>query len=92
MTPEDREAALAARIHKELTTSNWSDGRIEVVGPWLAVLSFGRGPNHTLHLLLSAATLGVWLVVWAWLGYAKRQRRVLVYLASDDQVHVQQLK
>ncbi len=33
-----------------------------------------RRVNHLLHLLLSLATLGLWLVVWAALGFRNSER------------------
>jgi len=34
------------------------------------VLGLRERPNHLLHLLLSLATAGVWLIVWAIIGFS----------------------
>ena len=35
-------------------------------------------PNHVLHLLLSVFTIGIWLPVWALVGFSRERPRCAV--------------
>lgn len=75
---------LAVKIQEHVMRG----GRIESQGDDLAVVVYGKRPNHVLHLLLTVFTLGLWLPVWAIIDSTQRERRVI--LTVDESGHVRE--
>ena len=59
-TDEQRKEIMTRYVTKEVARG----GRVELHSDFDTVLSFGKRPNHILHLLLSLITGGIWLIVW----------------------------
>lgn len=57
-----------------------ADGaRVDHTTDGFAILSYGKPPNHVLHLLLTLVTFGLWLVVWIIAGVvASKPARMMV--------------
>lgn len=69
---EQRTAALHSAV-QSMAASGWVP---LFVGETQATLRRGKRPNHVLHLLLSLVTVGLWVLVWAWLAIVKHERTV----------------
>jgi hypothetical protein len=54
--------------------------RIESQSDDQAVLVKGKGVNHTLHLILSLITCGVWALVWLIMYFVAKPKRVILTL------------
>jgi hypothetical protein len=78
-TPDQRKAALAQAVSREVAAGSW---RVESQSDYQAVLAKGGNVNHTLHLILSLVTCGLWLLVWP-VVYLLNQRKTLV-LSVDE--------
>ena len=61
--------------------------RVESQTEFQAVLISGRRVNHILHLLLSLFTLGLWIIVWLLLALLGGERREVVRVDEQGQVH-----
>ena len=62
-------------LSRTLQTQIAQGGRIESQSDYSAVVVNGHRPNHTLHLILTLVTFGLWGLAWigmAWLGGEKR--------------------
>jgi hypothetical protein len=70
-TAEERKQSLEAFIVGRVS-QGW---RVEVQTEYLAVLAFGKKPNHILHFLLCFPTFGFWLIVWIILGMSMTVKR-----------------
>lgn len=70
-----RQQRLQEYLSAELARSQ---GRIESVAPYSAVIITGQKVNHVLHLLVSVLLCGLWLPVWLLIAVSGgEQRRVL---------------
>jgi hypothetical protein len=85
MSVEQRRAALSAGIAAELH-NGW---RVESQTDFQAVMVRGHRVNHVLHLILSVLTLGLWLIVWLFLGLAGGEKREIVSVDEYGQVRAQ---
>ncbi len=65
-------------MEEELGEAFRGGWRVESRGEYQAVLVHGSPVNHTLHLLLSLLTAGLWLVVWLILAVTGGEDRVLI--------------
>ena len=59
----------AALLTAELQRSVAAGARVEYAIDTTAALTYGRRPNHVLHLLLTLLTFGLWIIVWALLTF-----------------------
>lgn len=75
-----RKSRLALAVQKEVLAG----GRVETQGDYNAVVRFGKGTNHVLHLILSVITVGVWLPVWALLVIVHTIGKSTVVLSVDE--------
>jgi hypothetical protein len=55
---------------------------VESQSDFQAVIVHGQPVNHTLHVLLSIFTCGLWLIPWLVLGVAGGEKRTVV--SVDD--------
>jgi len=74
LTADQRQEALAQRV-AELSGEGW---RVETLMDFQAILVKGHRPNHVLHLLLSVATFGVWLLFWPAVAMDGGEERVVL--------------
>ena len=65
VTREHAGALLTAAVQRDIAAG----AQVEHVGDATVVLTYGRRPNHVLHLLLTLLTFGLWAVVWAVLAF-----------------------
>jgi hypothetical protein len=65
VTREHAAALLTAAVQRDIAAG----AQVEHVGDATVVLTYGRRPNHVLHLLLTLLTFGLWAVVWAVLAF-----------------------
>jgi len=65
VTREHAGALLTAAVQRDIAAG----ARVEHAGDATVVLTYGRRPNHVLHLLLTVLTFGLWAVVWAVLAF-----------------------
>lgn len=63
--------------------------RVESQSDFQAVLVRGKPVNHTLHLILSLVTCGVWALVWATLGVAGGEKRYVVQVDEYGNTNIQ---
>ncbi len=82
MRTEERLGALSTAI-AQWTQKGW---RVEATVGYSATLICGHRPNHVLHALLSAFTLGMWLPVWAIVAAVTRERHVTLAVDEFGQV------
>lgn len=73
-TSDERKELLGRQI-ANLTSRGF---RIESQGDYQAVVVKGSPVNHVLHLIISAFTLGAWLVVWGALVLFGGEKRTFV--------------
>jgi len=75
-TPDQRKAILAQAVANSLARpGNW---RIESQSDYNAVIVKGRQINHVLHLLLTVFTVGIWLLIWMFMGAAGGETRYMM--------------
>lgn len=55
-------------------------GRIESRTAYQAVVLAGRDTNHTVHVILSVCTCGLWLPIWLLAAGTSSVRRVTVFV------------
>ena len=78
-TPEHRRLALAGRV------AHWVHlgYRLESENDVQAVVVGGHRPNHTLHLLLTIVTLGLWGIVWIIITISARNKRKTISISPE---------
>ena len=57
---DDRKESLGRAIHAQVAQG----ARVESQGDYQAILVIGHRTNHTLHLILTVVTFGLWGIVW----------------------------
>ena len=65
-------------LEEELAEAFKDGWRVESRGEYQVVLVHGRRVNHTLHLLLSFFTGGLWLIIWLLLATTGGEERMLL--------------
>ena len=83
----ERKRQLAEAVQRQVVQG----GRIESQSDFQAVLVHGREVNHTLHVLLSIFTCGLWLIPWLVMGVVGGEKRVLVSIDDYGNVLSQDL-
>lgn len=71
---DQRRMVLGTAVAGEVANGARVESRSDVD----AVLVFGRRPNHTLHLILTLVTAGLWGLVWIPVAVLVRERRVVL--------------
>jgi hypothetical protein len=82
-----RRQALANAIATEVARQ----GRVETQSDTSAVIVHGSKCNHTLHLLLTIFTCGIWSVGWGIMAAVQKEHRSSLYVDEFGQVLVQRL-
>lgn len=67
-------------------------GRVESQTDQMAVVVYGKQPNHILHVLLCVITVGLWIPVWLILYSTQRERRYVITVDSNGGVHEREHK
>jgi hypothetical protein len=75
---DQKKRQLADAIQRQVVQG----GRVESQSDFQAVIVHGQPVNHTLHVLLSIFTCGLWLIPWLVLGVAGGEKRTVV--SVDD--------
>lgn len=57
-------------------------GRVESQSDYNAVITFGKKPNHLLHLILTLVTCFLWGIVWIVVAIVVKESREM--LAVDE--------
>ena len=73
-TADERKETLARHVANATARGL----RVESQSDYQAVFVNGKPVNHILHLILSAFTLGLWLLVWAALAIFGGEKRSVV--------------
>ena len=85
----ERKAKLADHVSQILATGGgW---RVESQRDFDALLIRGHWPNHTLHLLLSVFTLGLWLLIWLIVAMASGEHRYRAYVDEYGNARTEKL-
>ncbi len=84
---EERKRLLADAVRGQVVQG----GRVESQSEFEAVLVFGQEINHTLHMLITLFTCGLWGLVWLVLSLTGGERRRLVHIDDYGNVLVQHL-
>jgi hypothetical protein len=86
-SPDERKETLGRAIHTQVAQG----ARVESQGDYHAILVTGHRPNHTLHLILTLVTLGVWGIVWIAVVALGGERRMSVNVDEWGNTNVQKL-
>ena len=86
-TTDERKETLGRAIHTQVAQG----ARVESQGDYQAVLVTGHRPNHTLHLILTLVTLGVWGIVWIAVVALGGEKRMSVNVDEWGNTNVQKL-
>jgi hypothetical protein len=84
-SPDERKDMLARTLTSEIAQG----ARVESQADFQAVLVRGHRPNHTLHLILTLVTLGVWGLVWIGVSALGGEKRSMVAVDEFGNVNVQ---
>ncbi|GAA2296351.1 hypothetical protein GCM10010234_43020 [Streptomyces hawaiiensis] len=57
---DERKSHLATAVQQEVARG----GRVESHSDYNAIVRYGQPVNHTLHLILTLVTVGLWSIVW----------------------------
>lgn len=86
-TNEERKAALAQMV----ANVSAQGFRVESQSDYQAIIVKGKPVNHTLHIILSVLTVGIWLIVYAILAIAGGEKREMVQVDEWGNIARQQL-
>ena len=86
-TPDERKEALARAVHTQVAQG----ARVESQGDYQAILVTGHRPNHTLHLILTLVTFGLWGIVWIAVAALGGEKRMSVSVDEWGNTNVQKL-
>ena len=87
VTDDDRKRKVANQIRMEVT----SGGRIESQGDFDAVVATGKDVNHTVHLIATIFTCGIWGLVWLVIALTGGVKRKMVSVDEYGQLLVQSI-
>ena len=85
--PEERRYALTEQVRMLVTQG----ARVESQNEYDAVVVNGKEINHTLHLILSVVTCGIWLLVWGGIAIWGGPTRQLATVDEYGHVSVQKI-
>lgn len=87
VSAEERKRKLANQIRTEVTQG----GRVESQGDFDAVVATGGEINHTVHLIATLASCGIWGIVWLVLALTGGVKRKMVAVDDYGQILVQNI-
>lgn len=79
-TPDERKSHLASAVQQEVVRG----GRVESQSDYSAIIRYGQPVNHTLHLILTLVTLGLWGIVWLIVWIVSTTSNKAVTLTADE--------
>lgn len=74
MDDAQRQASLAQAVARAVA----GGARVESHAPYQAVMVTGNKVNHTLHLILTLVTCGLWGFVWIALALIMKEKRTVL--------------
>ena len=83
----ERKKMLADAVQRQVVQG----GRVESQSDFQAVLVHGKTVNHTLHVLISIFTCGLWLIPWLVMGAVGGEKRTVVSIDEYGNVLTQDL-
>lgn len=86
-TSEERKSALAQMV----ANVSAQGFRVESQSDFQAIIVKGKPINHTLHIILSVLTVGIWLIVYAILAVTGGEKREMVQVDEWGNIARQQL-
>jgi hypothetical protein len=86
-TDAERREALRGAVDRALEKG----AKLESQADFSAVLVFPNRPNHVLHLVLSIATLGIWLLTWLLVVLRGKEARIEVTVDEEAVIHTKPL-
>jgi hypothetical protein len=84
---EERKRILAQQIQQATVQQR----RVESQSEFQATLAYGQPVNHTLHLIATIFTCGIWGIVWLVLAVTGGVKRELLVVDDYGNVQLQQL-
>lgn len=87
VSAEERKRKLANQIRTEVTQG----GRVESQGDFDAVLATGKEINHTVHLIATIVSCGIWGIVWLVMALTGGIKRKMVAVDEYGQILVQNI-
>lgn len=87
VSADDRKRKLANQIRTEVTQG----ARVESQGDFDAVVATGAEVNHTLHLIATVVSCGIWGIVWLVMTLTGGIKRKMVAVDDYGQVLVQNI-
>jgi hypothetical protein len=83
----ERKRMLADAVQRQVVQG----GRVESQSDFQAVIIHGSDVNHTLHVLISVFTCGLWLIPWLVMGAVGGEKRTVVSIDDYGNVLTQDL-
>lgn len=87
VSADERKRKLANQIRTEVTQG----GRVESQGDYDAVVATGKEINHTVHLIATIFTCGIWGLVWIVIALTGGIKRKMVSVDDYGQLLVQNI-
>ena len=87
VTADERKRKVANQIRTEVTQG----GRVESQGDYDAVIATGKEINHTVHLIATIFTCGLWGLVWIVIALTGGIKRKMVSVDEYGQLLVQNI-
>ena len=84
-TDSERKKLLAQAINSQVV----GGARVESQGDFQAVMVRGKQVNHTLHVILSVLTCGLWALIWGTLAAAGGEKRFVVQIDEYGNTNIQ---
>jgi len=87
VSAEERKRKVADQIRMEVTRG----ARVESQGDFDAVVATGKEVNHTVHLIATIFTCGIWGLVWLVIALTGGVKRKMVSVDAYGQLLVQNI-
>lgn len=69
---------IANKIHDGFVIVEWNEKL-----PFVVLVKHGKEVDHRFNFLISCVTFGLWSLVWIYLSYKSREKKILVALDED---------
>jgi hypothetical protein len=87
VSADERKRKVANQIRTEVTQG----GRVESQGDYDAVIATGKEINHTVHLIATIFTCGIWGLVWLVIALTGGIKRKMISVDEYGQLLVQNI-